>query len=80
MPFNARTNEPYKFIAVGTAEWKEYGPESANHEYILGILIDTTYLLRSYTRHNFAEIEKLTTLIEDSLVAYREQRGQAQRE
>lgn len=79
MPFNARDGEPYRFVTVGTAEWKEYGPETANYEYILGMLVDTTYLLRTYTKHNFAEIEKLTALIEDSLTAYREQQGQANR-
>lgn len=77
MPFNSRTGEPFKFVTVGTAEWKEYGPETANHEYVLGLLVDTTYLLRTYSRHNLAEIDKLTTLIEDSLESYRIQCGQS---
>jgi hypothetical protein len=79
MPFHSRTGEPYKFVAMGTAEWKTYGPDAANHEYILGMLVDTTHLLRTYAKHNFSEIEYLTVLIEESLEDYRERHGQIPR-
>lgn len=77
MPFQSLTDEPYQFVAVGTADWKIYGPDTANHEYVLGILVDTTHLLRTYTKRNFSEIERLTQLIEDSLEDYRERQRQS---
>lgn len=71
MPFNSQTDDPYKFVAVATADWKKYGPATANYEYVVGMLVDTTRLLRTYAKHNFSEIERLTTLIEESLESYR---------
>lgn len=71
MPFNCGGDEPFRFVSVGTADWKEYSEGSPNYEFVLGILLDTTYLLRSYAKHNMAEIEKVTTLIEQSLAEYR---------
>lgn len=71
MPFKANDNEPFKFVAVATADWKAYTQETPNYNYVLGILIDTTYLLRNYTRHNFEEIAALTQLIEESITQYR---------
>lgn len=73
LPFNATGGELYRFAAVGTADWKQYTAETPNYDYVLGILVDTTYLFRSYARHNMKEILRLTTLIEESLSCYREQ-------
>lgn len=42
MPFNSQTDDPYKFVAVATADWKKYGPVTANYEYVVGMLVDTT--------------------------------------
>lgn len=72
LPFNAAGGKLYQFVAVGIAEWKEYGPKTPNYDYVLGILVDTTHLLRNYARHNTGEILRLTALIENSLFHYRE--------
>ena len=73
MPFAAHEgDEPLKFVSVGTADWIEYSPETENYKYVLGILLDTKYLLRTYSRHNYAEILKISELISESLTLYRE--------
>ena len=53
------------FRQFGLPKWKH------DFEYVVGMLVDTTRLLRTYAKHNFSEIERLTTLIEESLESYR---------
>ena len=43
---------------------------------MLGILLDTTYMIRSYSKHNVNEIEKLSELIVGSLKDFRTNRGE----
>ncbi len=76
MPFNKieKDNDNYKVVSVGTADWKEYGPSSENYKYVLGILLDTRYVLESYSKHNFKDIEELSNLIVQSLKSYREKK------
>ena len=62
---------PYKFVSVGTANWKPYSDMSANYNYVLGILVDTRYLIEQSSKHNIIEIEKLSDLIVSSLTIYR---------
>ena len=62
---------PYKFVSVGTADWKPYDDMSANYNYVLGILVDTRYLMEQINKHNTSEIEKLSELIVSSLAKYR---------
>ena len=71
MPFSGSAEEPYRFVSVGTADWKTYSGPSANYDYVLGILMDTRYLIEQHSKHNESEIERLSELIESSLVAYR---------
>lgn len=72
MPFNkGAAQQPYKFVSVATADWKAYNAETPNYYYVLGILLDTRYLMTSYTKHNTSEIMKLCSLIESSLQTYR---------
>lgn len=71
MPYQSTDEYPYRFVSVATADWKHYSESTPNYEYVLGILLDTTYLLRTYAKHNFQEIDALTTLIEESLDRYR---------
>ena len=71
MPFAGSANEPYRFVSVGTADWKTYSGTSANYDYVLGILMDTKYLIEQHSKHNESEIERLSELIESSLTAYR---------
>jgi hypothetical protein len=57
-------------VSVGTADWKPYDDMSANYNYVLGILLDTRYLLEQHSKHNASEIEKLSELIVSSLAEY----------
>lgn len=73
MPFGKASNadKNYKFVSVGTADWETYDNSTPNHKYVLGILLDTRYIMETYTRHNNSEIENLTNLIVESLSEYR---------
>lgn len=72
MPFDSGSvKEPYRFVSVGTADWKTYSDMSSNYEYVLGILMDTRYLIEQHSKHNVSEIEKLSELIVSSLATYR---------
>lgn len=74
MPFNSgESNMPYKFVSVGTADWKQYSEQTLNYNYVLGILVDTRFLLTQCTKHDFIEINRLCSLIEESLADYRHQ-------
>ena len=77
MPFDSGSEkETYRFVSVGTADWKTYGVNSANYEYVLGILMDTRYLLEQHSKHNTSEIEVLSDLIVSSLTTYRNRNGE----
>lgn len=72
MPFDSGSEKnPYRFVSVGTADWKPYDDMSDNYNYVLGILLDTRYLLEQHSKHNASEIEKLSELIVSSLAEYR---------
>lgn len=72
MPYAAHEGgEPLKFVSVGTADWIEYTPETENYNYVLGILLDTRHIMRTYSRHNSREILNMSQLILDSLQSYR---------
>ncbi len=74
MPYCAPADNgaPFKFASVGMADWRTYGRETENYNYILGILVDAKYLVTTYARHNSTEIERLGALIEESLGRYRQ--------
>lgn len=73
MPFAAHGGEPeYKFVSVGTADWIIYSPDTENYKYVLGILLDTKYIMRVYTRHSEREILNMSQLIMDALKTYRD--------
>ena len=77
MPFDSGSvKEPYRFVSVGTADWKTYNDMSANYDYVLGILMDTRYLIEQHSKHNVSEIEKLSELIVSSLATYRRENNQ----
>ena len=73
LPFCRENNDepPFKFAAVGVADWKEYSPQTPNYTYILGILMDTRYTIMTYSRYNMSDIERMTALIEDSVQSFR---------
>lgn len=76
MPFASTDDTKLKFVSVGTADWEEYSCDTLNYAYVLGILLDTKWLVSSYSKHNESEIEILADLIEKSLVEYRAMVGQ----
>lgn len=79
MPFAAKDNEePVKFVSVGTADWITYSSNTENYKYVLGILLDTRYLLRTYARHNNTEIFRMSQLILDSIERYRKEENEKQ--
>lgn len=72
MPYNAKLHndsEPYMFVGIGTADWK---PIESNKKYhnVLGILMDTRYLINTYSKHNSMEIETLANMIEEIYEEY----------
>lgn len=72
MPFNAKEKgceQPYKFVSVGTADWKPNDSDK-NYHYVLGILLDTRHIIDTYAKHNLSEIEEMSELIEQSLSEY----------
>ena len=72
MPFSAKVDEaPLKFVSVGTADWVEYSPDTENYKYVLGILLDTKYIIRTFTRHSRKEILRMSELIMESIANYR---------
>ena len=72
MPYSApRNEEKFKVVSVGTADWVEYTSKTENYKYVLGILLDTRYIMQTYSRHNGKEIFDMSQLILDSLKTYR---------
>ena len=73
MPFDKTryNDENYKFVSVGTADWEIYDNNTPNHKFVLGILLDTRYIMETFMRHNSNEIETLANLIVTSLAEYR---------
>lgn len=71
MPFEKKTDSNYEFVSVGKAEWKKYSDKTANYCYVLGILLDTRYVIESYTKHSAKDILELSELIQNSLKDYR---------
>ena len=71
MPFNAKNSNKMKFVSIGTADWEEYNEKTLNYAYVLGILIDTKWLITECTKHRNNEIEELALLIEKSLAKYK---------
>lgn len=72
MPFGSINEEKYMFVSVGTADWETYSKSTFNYAYVLGILIDTKWIVSEYVRHNLKEIDRLSELIEVSLSSFRE--------
>lgn len=71
MPYAAMDNEIFKFTSVATADWETYDKSTFNYAYVLGMLLDTKWLITNFVRHNNEEIEKLASAIENSLRLYR---------
>ena len=68
-----RTDDGLRFVSVGTGDWIKYGKDTENYKYVLGILLDTKYLMDTYSRHNLSEIDRMADFITNSLARFREQ-------
>ena len=71
MPYESKDDEIIKFTSVATADWETYSNTTKNYAYVLGILLDTRWLIANYVKHNLAEIENMADKIEKSLQYYR---------
>lgn len=71
MPYDSKDSEKYKFVSVATADWETYDENTKNYAYVLGMLLDTKWLMSNYVRRNAAEIESLADEIEKSLSWFR---------
>lgn len=71
MPFESTDIEKLKFVSIATADWEIYNKNTKNYAYVVGILLDTKYLLHQFRKHNESEIEIMAMKIEDSLSTYR---------
>lgn len=71
MPFDSKGADKTKFVSVGTADWEIYSKNTPNYAYVLGILLDTRWLITEYSKYNESEIESLARMIEESLNTYR---------
>ena len=68
----ARTDDGLRFVSVGLGDWIKYGKDTENYKYVLGILMDTKYLMDTYSRHNLSEIDRMAEFIMSSLERFKE--------
>lgn len=69
MPYNMFLNEfnsKNELLCIGAAEG-EWRTNVYHYEHILGILLDTKYLMYNYNKNQNYNIKKLATLIEDEI-------------
>lgn len=71
MPSMLDTNIKAQVVSVGLTTWEQYTKNTPNYAYILGILMDTRWIISNFTRKNEIEIEHLAKLIENQLYQYR---------
>lgn len=72
IPFAAEPgNDVLKFVSVGTGDWIEYNDNTANYKYVLVILLDTKYIMDTYSRHNLSDIDMMSSFIEEKLKEFR---------
>ncbi len=65
MPFDCSgSEEPYHFIGVATADWKD---SLNNHEKVVGILLDMRHIFEIYARYNLSEIDRIIQKIENEV-------------
>ena len=71
MPSMLPPNIKAQVVSVGLTTWEKYTKTTPNYTYILGILMDTRWVISNFTRKNEMEIEHIATLIENQLSQYR---------
>ncbi len=70
MPFAKTTGSDteYKSIGIATADWKS---SDKSYEKVVGVLLDTKYLINNCSRMSNPEIEKLSNMIEKRVIIER---------
>lgn len=76
MPYNGGGISNIEFACVGTGDWLRYDNSTPHYAYVLGILMDTKWLMAHYIRHNNIEIAALAEKLETSLACYLSQQSQ----
>lgn len=72
IPFEAKDDaEPLQFVSVGTGDWIHYDKDTLDYKYVLVILLDTRYIMNTYSRHNLRDIEMMSDVIQESLKQYK---------
>ena len=72
IPFEADADaEPLQFVSVGTGDWIHYDKDTLDYKYVLVILLDTKYIMNTYSRHNLKDIEMMSDVIQESLKKYK---------
>ena len=71
IPFESKDDEVLKFVSIGTGDWIDYNKNTANYKYVLVVLLDTKYIMDTYSRHNLKDIDMMADFIEKSLYDYR---------
>lgn len=71
LPYESKDGEVYKFVSVATGDWINYNKYTLNYNYVLAVLVDTKYIMDTYSRHNLEEIYKMSMFIEKSLEDFR---------
>ena len=75
IPFMAgETEDILKFVGVGTGDWISYDKDTSNYKYVLVILLDTKYIMDTYSRHNMKEIDMMASYIEEKLEEFKGKR------
>lgn len=71
LPYESQDEDVLKFVSVGTGDWIHYNNQTPNYKYVLTILLDTKYIMDTYSKHNMKDIDMMSEFIEKSLMEYR---------
>lgn len=73
IPFSAENGEDVlRFVSVGTGDWIRYDKNTSNYKYVLVILLDTKYIMDTYSRHNMKDIDMMAHFIEEKLREFKQ--------
>lgn len=73
LPYEAPSkDEVLSFVSVATGDWIKYDQDTLNYKYVLVILLDTRYIMDTYSRQNMKDIDMMAEFIQDSLLLYKE--------
>lgn len=71
MPYQSHDQSLAKCDCVATGDWIVYGANTPNLAYILGVCVDTRWLMQQYSRRNCNNVEALAELIQNTLNSFR---------